>query len=214
MFWKRLGAGLLAVWMLTGCDRGAVVVQPTTAEPSTAPTTVTSDPATTGASTKPVTTAPSLTITIEGATNEFPNALLRLDEADDKIVALLYTNDPEEALKDDYDGNSFYFELPLDIATAAEIETATYDFKATTSEKSDSPEGIFLIGRRWHLQLDDVRIDFRPTSDAAANGALPASVKVRVVGTFRMFDTTSERTTSSLVPVSGEFIAKIHSRPQ
>jgi hypothetical protein len=216
MAWKWLLAGLLAMCLLLGCERPSASDPGKAGGPTTAPANPPRLPATTQSatsSTSPATAPLATTITIEGAINEFPPARLRLDEVDGKVHAILYTDDPEEALRNDYEGNSFYFDLPLEIETAADITAATYDFKATSSDQEDTPEGIFLFGRRWHLQPDDIRIDFRTYSatQAVASG-VPDVVTVRIGGTFRMFDTASERTTSAVVPVAGELEARLQRR--
>lgn len=206
----------MAVGMMMGCERTSSTTPVPGNGAATAPANTT-NPATQNANasaTQPSTNPTPLTLTVEGAVNEFPSALIRLDQIDDRIIALLYTNDPPAALKDDYQGNSFYFELPLDIAAPGDITAARYDFKSSSSELSETPEGIFLSGRRWQLQPDDIRIDFHPDPSATPSEGAPTAVKVRLVGTFRLFDAEGQRTTSaSIVPVAGEFTAKIINRP-
>ena len=233
MFWKWVAAGLVALWLLVGCERRPAAGPSTGGDGDGNSSAAAASPATRPA-TGPATTAPAeVVLTIEGAVEVFPPARLRLDEQDDRVVALLFSDDPPAALNEDYDGNSFYLQLPLDVASAAEIGAATYQFKADTSEKSDGPHGIFLQGSKWHLQPEDVRIVFRVPGDAGAaaprDGApadgdapttpaekattLPASpVTVVIAGTFRMFDTDNPRLPGAIVPVAGELQATVRAR--
>lgn len=202
-------AGLIACGLLAGCERNAGGDEAT--PPSTSPATTHASTLRAATTTRAAATSPVVTLSIEGATNAFPQALMRLDEVNDQITALLYTDDPEAALRDDYQGNSFYFELALDITAPGDITVATYELKAESQERTESPEGIFLNGRRWHVQPDDIHITFRPepgTPDPEVGDA-PRAVEVHMTGNFRMFDTTSERTTSTVVPVDGTFKARV-----
>src|SRR5258708_6843767 len=90
--------------LVAGCDRSQPASAPppaTQASPVIAPATA---PATTTASTQPVNSV----INIGDRMTAFPPARLRVESDGQHLVALLFTDDPKDALKDNYTGNSFY----------------------------------------------------------------------------------------------------------
>jgi hypothetical protein len=138
--------------------------------------------------TRPAQTQPAVAyLTIDGQILQFPSARLRLTRTDEGVRALLFSNDPKEAIAADYQGNSFYFDVPLKIADPKDIADAEYAFKAPTSEtEDDSPNGIFVHGMRTHLQPQDIAITF--------DGESP-SVMARVAGRFLVVHTTGDAAT-------------------
>jgi hypothetical protein len=184
--------------LLTGCDdrpatraarRGADGSNPATSATTTAPaeagarTASAGQPATHPAQTQ----AASAFLTIDGQIVTFPSARLRLTRTDEGVRALLFSNDPKEAISADYQGNSFYFDVALKIADPKEIVEAEYAFKAPTSDaEDDSPNGIFLHGMRTHLQPQDIAITF--------DGESP-DVVARVAGRFLVVHTTGDANT-------------------
>ena len=198
---RRVWAAVLvvsaAIAGAAGCDRAPAPQPATSADPSTMPATSPSTgPATTQAA---VTTFLSLDDTIV----EFPPARVRLDNGDEGLVALLFTDDPPDALEEGYLGNSFYLQMPLDVADVKDLSSAQWLHHAKSSEREDSPFGIFMGGRRWQLQPDDVRADF------AGEGA---SLEVSLRGTFLLFDSQDTRAPGRRVLVSGTFPAPVQTR--
>src|SRR4051812_23839538 len=98
--------------LIAGCDRAPV--QPLS--PNGSPTTVPTTAPTTTASVAPAASqpAPSL-ININGHSTVFPAARMRLESDGQHVVALVFSDDPKDALKDNYIGNSFYLRMELDI---------------------------------------------------------------------------------------------------
>jgi hypothetical protein len=134
---------------------------------------------------RPAQTQPAVAyLTIDGQIMQFPSARLRLTRTDEGVRALLFSNDPKEAIAADYQGNSFYFDVPLKIADPKDIADAEYAYKAPTSEtEEDSPNGIFVHGMRTHLQPQDIAITF--------DGESP-NVMARVAGRFLVVHTTGD----------------------
>ena len=90
----------------------------------------------------------------------FPPAKLKLTEEGSRLMALLYTDDPPEAIKDDYTGNSYYLQMALDVSDVKDLAKATWSHKSRTSEREDSPFGIYFSGHKVQLQPhDQVRAD-------------------------------------------------------
>ena len=198
----RWVAVILGIGVMIGCERdqqAAAPVPPPTAT-TTAPTTA---PASQPAA---VVVKPSI-ITIDYQHIEFPPARLRLRVEDDKLVALLHSDDPPEAIEDTYTGNSFYLELPLEISDRSEIASAEWKFKAPTSDRAESANGIFIEGMRQQLQPFDVQAAFEPPD--AATGM----ITVYLSGHFLLFDANQPAAPGRLVLVGARFNAKVESPP-
>jgi hypothetical protein len=122
-------------------------------------------------------------MTIDGKVYSFPRAMLRLRQSGSGVSALLYTDDPPAALLDNYTGNSYYLQMNLDIPDAARIGSAKWLFKAPSSERVDSPDGIFLSGHKIELQPLDVQVRF--------DGTEPV-VTISLVGRFLLLNSVHE----------------------
>lgn len=191
------GAALLA-----GCDEPAMrstqdAVAADTQPATTLPSLPTNDAQPAGA-TQPHSAADTQPanafLTIEGRVTEFPPARLRLSKTDDGLTALLFSDDPKNATSAGYKGNSFYFDLPLKVTQPGEIVGATYGYRAEDSEPSDTPNGIFLSGTRYHLQPQDVAIRF----DGEGK-----KVMAQITGRFLVVRTTGENVPGQLAAVQG-----------
>ena len=152
------GSSALLICLIVGCDRSPVA----RTAPATAPVgdatlvaQVTTQPATEPASTQPRV----VTMLIDGRKVQFPPARLVL-KTKGGVHALVFSDDPPDAIRDDYGGNSFYFDMPLDIDAPDQLATTKWIFKAPTSERSDTVSGIYLDGRKKHLQPFDVVAEF------------------------------------------------------
>jgi hypothetical protein len=114
-------------------------------------------------------------ITVNGKVFSFPRAMLRLRTTDTGVTALLYSDDPPAALRDNYTGNSYYLQMNLDITDAKDIGAAHWIFR--------SPDGIFLNGHAIELQPIDVQVKF--------DGAAPA-VTISLSGKFLVLHSIHE----------------------
>ncbi len=135
-------------------------------------------------------------LSIDGKIVEFPSARLRLTKTEEGVRALLYSNDPKEAISANYKGNSFNFDIPLKIADPHDIADAEYYFQSPTSEaEEESPNGIFLNGiRGTQLQPQDVVIKF--------DGDSP-KVTARIAGRFLVVSADANSAPGQFVPVTG-----------
>lgn len=186
-----------------GCDDSAATDAKGGGPSATSPST--SRPATTQlAATSPATTqtaAAESLINIDGNLVLFPPAKLRIDESDGKAVARLFSDDPKgAALDENYDGNSFYLQIELEEEDAKDLGGVELTYKAPSSERDDSPYGIFLEGRRWVLQPADVRIAF----DGAGS-----PLEVRLSGAFLMFDSTDPTAKPKRAQVAAKLSAAV-----
>src|SRR5690348_1355066 len=65
-------------------------------------------------------------MTVNGKTVVFPLAKLRIDRKGSRVIALLFSDDPKDAIKSNYDGNSFYIEMPLDADDVDDLSSAVW----------------------------------------------------------------------------------------
>jgi hypothetical protein len=145
-------------------------------------------------------TPPSSVMTIDRHLVQFPQAMLRIHQTDGHIVALLYSDDPKDALNNNYRGNGFYFQLKLDDVTDTKFDQATWIHQSQTSERVDTPYGIFLDGHRRQLQPQDVRIRLLPS---ASDGML-----VEIAGTFLSVDPQDDLAAPQMVNVWAKLLAE------
>ena len=190
-------AGVLAV---AGCEERAMKSARKPAVPETVaaadlPTTADAQPA---GATQPhaaADTQPANSfLTIDGRLTEFPPARLRLSKTAEGVNAQLFSDDPKNATSADYKGNSFFFELPLQVPDPSDVRQAAYAYKADESEPSESPYGIFLIGTKYHLQPQDVVIRF----DGEGK-----KIMAQVAGRFLVVRSTGEQVPGQAASVQG-----------
>lgn len=109
-------------------------------------------------------------LVIDGQPMEFPPAKLILETRDGRTVALLMSDDPREAINDDYTGNSYYLEVAFD----EEIDTLrdrVWHYQARSTERVESLNGFFLNGNRFELQPYELKIHFEHNPPHPATGA-------------------------------------------
>jgi len=133
----------------------------------------------------------------------FPPAMLRLREHGGKVVARLYSDDPEDVLTGKQTCNSYDFEMPLpQITRVSDIAHAVWIARAKSSDRVDTPFGIFLRNRQEVLQPMDATIQFR--------GKAP-QVSVYIQGTFWMFHTSDDSSGAppAMVQVKGALLSTV-----
>jgi len=139
-------------------------------------------------------------IMIDQQRYEFPPALLQLRHRDEHLDAILLSDDPKAAISENYHGNSYYLQIPAQAADLKDLASTPWRYTATSSERSDSPDGIFLDGNRYQLQPSDVSVRIE------GDGPM---MTVYLSGNFQLFDTKDEKVPSRLVPVTATLIAKV-----
>jgi hypothetical protein len=125
---------------------------------------------------------------------EFPAAVLRLRPEDGQLHPILCSDDPREALNRDYQGNSFYIELPGQFSDAGDLTDKPFVFVNASTDREDVPTGIFLQGNRYHLQAQDVKIELKGDN---------AAMEAWISGTFLQFDLQNDSAPGKLVAVAG-----------
>jgi len=165
----------------------------------------TTAPTTKAAASEPADTQPAFAlINVDGHSTVFPSARLRIERDSDHLVATVFSDDPREALKDNYTGNSFYLKMDLDISDPALLDQTTWHFTAPSSaDRDDSPYGVFLAGRKTQLQPYDVQARFRRESSGA--------ITVLLAGQFQVVETTPGP--ARMLPVAAELLARVDKMP-
>ncbi|HEV2294891.1 MAG TPA: hypothetical protein VGR35_13645 [Tepidisphaeraceae bacterium] len=200
-------AVVIALAALSGCeDRPVPDPDPVAPAPVPPAPSIGTRPSMKSLATAPATTqsAAESLINIDGNLVLFPAAKMRIDSSDGKTVVRLFSDDPKGAALDaNYDGNSFYLQIELDPEDAKALDGVQLTYRAPSSERDDSPYGIFLEGRRWVLQPADVRVTFEGSS---------SPLDVQVSGTFLMFDSNDETAKPHHVKVHANLTATVLAR--
>src|SRR4051794_29023465 len=146
------------VALLVGCDR-AQTAGPATQPAGTAQASAARIASANSPTTAPAERAPSVVL-IDQKTYTFPPAILQVRNRDGQLSAVLMSDDPKDAIDDSYHGNSFYLEMPLEITEVKDLPTYIYRFVSPSSDRTDSPNGIFLDGNRLQLQPQQIQVKF------------------------------------------------------
>ena len=188
--------------LLTGCDgegseRSAMVMQP--GEPATRSAVEEATPQEDAGEGD----AAPVYVTIDGVPYTFPPAKLYLKRQGSRVKARLLSDDPPEAVAQDWSGDSFYFEMDLELAgdgqltslddapnvsaqvSPRELEAAEWIFHRESSERLQTKSGIFLgsqshLGGESHLQPISVSVMFDQVDEK--------TVMVTLEGVFADFD--------------------------
>lgn len=99
---------------------------------------------------------------INGRLVPFPRARLKIEDDGKHLNVLLFSDDPPQAINDDYTGNSFYLQMGLDVADPRDLHLGTWRHQARSQEREDTPFGIYLNGRKAQLQPYNVNASFSP----------------------------------------------------
>jgi hypothetical protein len=199
---RCLVIGIVCLASADGCDRlkaqlpTAKAPAPTTAP---VPSIAIVAPSTINAVEAADITPPGCVMIIDHHPIQFPQALLRIHQTDGHVMALLYSDDPKDALDNSYRGNGFYFQLKLDDVADAKFAQATWIHHSETSGRAETPYGIFLDGHRRQLQPLDVRIRLLPS----ATGGMTAEMG----GTFLSVDPQDSLAATQEVVVTARLLA-------
>lgn len=97
--------------------------------------------------------------------------------------------------------DGFYLEMRLDIADASELDGASWQYKATSDERSDEVLSTITVnGGANQLLPKDVTATFREVS--------ADTVEVRLIGFFNVFGGKDGGGASGVVPVQATLLAK------
>jgi hypothetical protein len=197
--WIRVGivACLLLPWV--GCDKPQSPQQRGVAKTTTRPAGADAATSDAGPTTLPTSRPATSVLVIRNQPVTFPPARLVLQQREPNLTLLLFSDDPEAAIKADYAGNRYYLEIELDINEVAHLTAADWYYKAATIERADTPNGIFLEGDRKHLQPYDVNIVFTGSGQ---------QITATITGTFLLFQ-GREQSPPQTVLVQGALTAEL-----
>src|SRR4051812_30832082 len=82
----------------------------------------------------------------------FPVAKLVTKTIDGGLRVTLFSDDPPEAVRDGYQGNSFYFRFVLDGDPADDIAGQQFAYRTSFAEKDETTSGLFIAGGRQTLR--------------------------------------------------------------
>jgi len=196
---KKTVSTIVLAALLIGCERSQ------TAGPATQPA---GNPQTSAAhiapatapTTGPIVRAPSILL-IDQKPLTFPPALVQLRSRDGQLTAILMSDDPKDAIEDNYHGNSFYIEMPLEIADGKDLANYEYRYTAPSSDRTDTPNGIFLDGNRIQLEPASIQVTF----SAGEEGAM----SVKLAGNFQRYETRDDSVSPSQVHVMAQLDAQL-----
>jgi hypothetical protein len=197
-------AMVLAVAILIGCDGGSNSSAPTGGA-ATAPSPMPA-PELPGPATAPTTAPAASAMQINNRIVVFPAAKVKLTQDRSQLVALLYSDDPADAIKDTYKGNSFYLRMMLDVGDEKELSKASWWHKARSSEREDSAFGIYLNGHRVQLQPYEVRANF---ADDHSGPTGQKMVTIKLQGQFLLWNDADSTGLPQTVVVSAEIPATV-----
>ena len=142
--------------LLSACDQkhDAAPPQPTTKAAAVLP------PTTVPASQPVAEIRIPSTIVINGQPFSFPPAKLVLKQTDNGVRATLFSDDPPEALKEDYTGNSFYFDVTIEADSLDDLVGQQFVYRNSMGERRNSTTGIFIDGSKQVLQPLMAAIEF------------------------------------------------------
>jgi hypothetical protein len=188
--------------VLLGCDRSQ------TAGPATQPsgnpqTSAAKIPPATAPATGPVARAPSIVL-LDQKPLTFPPAIVQLRTRDGQMMAILMSDDPKDAIDDNYHGNSFYIEMPLDITDQKDLANYVYRYTAPSTDRTDSPNGIFLDGNRIQLEPSRIQVGFTAGEDG--------SMAVMLSGDFQRFETRDDNASPNVVHVMAKLDALVKNK--
>lgn len=115
-----------------------------------------------------------------GPTVQFARARLSIvGKGGHALSAVLFSDDPKEALKDNWTGDRYLFRMPLRINDRKAIDGYRYRWTNSLEGADETDSGIFLRGDSEHIEPVDLDVQF------VVDGS---TVKVWLGGLFKQFD--------------------------
>ncbi|HEX8914522.1 MAG TPA: hypothetical protein VF796_19390, partial [Humisphaera sp.] len=129
----------------------------------------------------------------------FPGARLKLTHrGNESLVALLFSNDPKDALKATWQGDRYYFRMPLRVRDPKALDASPYRLRVSRDQTEETTEGVFLAGDRYQLEPIDLSVTFSRRSD------VPGMWSIWVGGVFKQRDTSDVTADPKWYIVKGE----------
>ena len=117
-----------------------------------------------------------------GVAVQFPRARLRLSgKGEDRMIAMLYSDDPKEAINKGWQGDRYYFRMPLRVGDVQQLDDAPYRMAVPFEGQDETSNGVFRMGDRYHMEPIDLMVRFEPEG---------SQVKIFLGGLFKQYDTS------------------------
>ncbi len=178
---KFILPGLLIAASTLSCDRAPAPL-------ALPPTTRVARPVTAIPATQPVRNVipenAVFIVSAEGYPNQqivFPPARILVSRQEDQIHLTIQSNDPPEAMKDGYTGNSFRFDYLL--AAGEELIGSSSTLRENQTDEGDDKNGLFLQGGRQIAQPQLVTIKIEGTEE---------SPQIEISGNFQLTAQSTE----------------------
>jgi hypothetical protein len=140
----------------------------------------------------------------------FPQARLRLvSHGDEPVSAMLFSDDPKEAINKDWAGDRYYFQMPLQqITDLSHLDGAEWGVMASTSaaDREETGNGLFLHGDRYHLEPINIDVHFDGTPGK------PGGVQIRMAGQFLQYDSMNPSAQPTTVTVVGILMPRVETK--
>ncbi len=166
----RYGVGVVVAISLAtlaggvACDRGDPVAAPGPAtQPVGTPHNATTKP-TTEPSERPLSV---FIVSQPGQPDraiEFPPAKMVVKTVGERLRVTLFSDDPRDAVRDDYTGNSYFFETIFDV-TIDELPGQEFVFHNSAVERPEDNTGVFLFGGKQSLHPQEAAIRVEQDED-------------------------------------------------
>ncbi|HEY0008868.1 MAG TPA: hypothetical protein VGB55_09105, partial [Tepidisphaeraceae bacterium] len=148
--------GVLLALIFVGCDRAPDAPPPV--EPSPKAQEVQRPP--------PVRERTPAVFFVNDQPFAFPPAKLVIKPIeDDRLQVAVFSDDPPEAVRADYRGNSFYFDAAVDTDATADLAGKTVTYRNDPRERLETTTGLFISGGRQILQPLRATITFEKLED-------------------------------------------------
>jgi len=97
----------------------------------------------------------------DGTAFQFPRARLAFTgKGGHQLTAILFSDDPKEAIRNTYEGDRFIFRMPLQITERSQIDGKIYRFAVPLDGADDTSDGIWRHKDQEHLEPIDLAVQF------------------------------------------------------
>ena len=136
---------------------------------------------------------PPSAMIINGQAFSFPAPKLVAVVKDGSLRVTLFSNDPPEAVREGYTGNSFYFRFNMDGEKPDDLSGQQFVYHNSYAEQDETASGLFIAGGRQTLRPVDATITFDP-----AGGQLTV---IHINGSFKLIDDQTPDNQTTVVKV-------------
>lgn len=141
-----------------------------------------------------------------GVAHQFGPARLHVSgKPDEPGTALLFSDDPKEAINKDWVGDRYYFSMALQqpLGEDKQLDGQEWRWTASLADKEETGNGIFLHGDQYHLEPVQALVHFE---------GLAPHLLVKIAGEFLQYDTTNPNAPPKRCQVTGVLAPKVENK--